>query len=184
MFKLAALILTLGFAEGLMVQTSRLISTHGRQRSLALRAGLLMFAEGEQQVDELQVDVEVEAVSFAPSALSAAASTTAMCAVLLTSAPALAATDAAGAVPSALAAYAHFVSLIVVTMCLVTERLSIKPDMTEADFDRAVSADIGYGVAGLVEMLSPIASHWVKLFLVRARSLVAAPSRHAHGQTV
>jgi len=72
---------------------------------------------------------------------------------LLWSAPALAASDA-GAVPSALVAYAHFVSLIVIGMSLVTERVVIKPEMSEEDFELAVKADIAYGIAAVVLLAS------------------------------
>ena len=53
-------------------------------------------------------------------------------------------------IPSALAAYGHFLGLVLGTACLTTERLSIKPGMSEEDEDRIVIADATYGLVGLL----------------------------------
>jgi uncharacterized membrane protein len=80
------------------------------------------------------------------AALTAAASL-----ALFTSDPVMAATPAvASAVPSALAAYGHYLALLGMASALVTERLLIKLNMTEADFDMVTTADIVYGMSGLL----------------------------------
>lgn len=53
-------------------------------------------------------------------------------------------------IASALAAYGHYLSIILVVMSLVTERILIKPGMSEDDFDTVANADIVYGVSGLL----------------------------------
>jgi uncharacterized membrane protein len=90
-------------------------------------------------------DSGVRKEAYGAAALTAAASL-----ALLTSDPAMAAASAAGAVPSALAAYGHYLSLLGVAGALVTERLLIKNDMSEADFDTVTTADSVSGIASLV----------------------------------
>eukprot|EP00965_Chrysotila_dentata_P179164 5916796-Pleurochrysis_carterae.AAC.1 len=62
--------------------------------------------------------------------------------------PADAAVPGAEAVPSAFAAYGHYLGLVLVTLALGTERILIKEDMTEKEFDLMANADILYGLAG------------------------------------
>lgn len=69
---------------------------------------------------------------------------------LLTSTQAGATEPTVAAISSALAAYGHYLGLLVVTAALVTERLSVKEGMSEEDFDRAANADIAYFVGGLL----------------------------------
>mmetsp|Transcript_666 Transcript_666/g.1976 ORF Transcript_666/g.1976 Transcript_666/m.1976 type:complete len:294 (+) Transcript_666:1223-2104(+) len=79
-------------------------------------------------------------------ALTAAASL-----ALFSSEPAMAAAPAvANAVPSALAAYGHYLALLGMVAALVTERLLIKNDMSENDFDLVTTADSVSGIAGLL----------------------------------
>jgi len=54
------------------------------------------------------------------------------------------------ALPSALAAYGHYLGLILTTLCLATERLTIKPGMSEEDEELLVKADAAYGLVGLL----------------------------------
>ena len=68
--------------------------------------------------------------------------------VLLSAQPAAAAT--ANAIPSALAAYGHYLGLVLVCLCLATERLTVKENMTAEEEDRIAIADAIYGVAGLL----------------------------------
>jgi uncharacterized membrane protein len=75
------------------------------------------------------------------------------CGALLTSAPALAA-EAGSAVPSAFAAYGHYLGLLAIAMALVTQRLCIKPGMSEEDFALAVKADIAYTAAAVLVLVS------------------------------
>ncbi|GMH61560.1 hypothetical protein TL16_g03282, partial [Triparma laevis f. inornata] len=55
---------------------------------------------------------------------------------------------------SAFAAYFHYLGLFLVVASLITERLLIKPDMNESDFDTAANADILYGISGTVVLVS------------------------------
>ncbi len=52
------------------------------------------------------------------------------------------------AVPSALAAYGHYVALLGMLGCTTAERLTIKPNMTPEEEDFIAGADIGLGVFG------------------------------------
>lgn len=56
--------------------------------------------------------------------------------------------------PSALASYAHILALFVATAALTTERVLIKPGMSEEDEDLLVKADITYGVSGALVVAS------------------------------
>jgi Predicted membrane protein (DUF2214) len=67
--------------------------------------------------------------------------------VLTTSLPAEA---AAGAVPSALWAYAHFLSIIVIFGCLSAERTIVKAGMTEEEEKTIVKLDLLYGVMAVL----------------------------------
>jgi hypothetical protein len=67
--------------------------------------------------------------------------------VLATSLPAEA---AAGAVPSALWAYAHYLSIIVIFGCLSAERTIVKAGMTEEEEKTIVKLDLLYGVMAVL----------------------------------
>lgn len=47
------------------------------------------------------------------------------------------------AIPSALAAYGHYISLLGILACLMIERLTIKPNMSEKEEDLVALADTG-----------------------------------------
>jgi len=53
-----------------------------------------------------------------------------------------------------LAAYGHYLGLLLVVSSLVSERLLVKPGMTEDDFDKVAAADITYGLAGTLVLIS------------------------------
>jgi len=70
---------------------------------------------------------------------------------LLAAAPAEAAgDDFAGA----FVAYGHYLALVLATACLMTERLTIKPNMTQEEETRMQIADSVYGVAGLLTVVT------------------------------
>jgi len=71
-------------------------------------------------------------IAFAPEAASAATAFT------------------SNAVPSALAAYGHYFSLLGILGCIMTERLTIKPNMTPEEEDLIAGADIGLGLFGVI----------------------------------
>eukprot|EP00629_Pelagomonadales_sp_RCC1024_P006578 CAMPEP_0119278860 /NCGR_PEP_ID=MMETSP1329-20130426/19823_1 /TAXON_ID=114041 /ORGANISM="Genus nov. species nov., Strain RCC1024" /LENGTH=237 /DNA_ID=CAMNT_0007279389 /DNA_START=65 /DNA_END=774 /DNA_ORIENTATION=+ len=71
---------------------------------------------------------------------------------LATASPAAAAQ--AGSVPSALFAYGHFLGLILVVGALTAERVLLKEDMTPQEFDTLAAADITYGVAGTLILVT------------------------------
>lgn len=54
------------------------------------------------------------------------------------------------AVPSALVAYGHYISLLGILGCIMAERLTIKPNMTPEEEDFIAAADIGLGIWGVV----------------------------------
>ena len=53
-----------------------------------------------------------------------------------------------GQIASAFAAYGHYLSLFVIVGCLVTERLTIKANMSDEEEDRLAIADTTLGVSG------------------------------------
>ena len=74
----------------------------------------------------------------------------ALAAASAVAAPAL----AADALPSAIAAYSHYLALMGIVGSLTTERLLLKEDMSEESFDLLVTADIVYGLSGLLILVS------------------------------
>lgn len=64
--------------------------------------------------------------------------------------------EAAGgeAIPSALAAYGHYLSLLVMTAAIVAERLTVKPGMSIEEEKFLGAADITVGVAGVALLAS------------------------------
>ena len=69
---------------------------------------------------------------------------------IVTAGPAL----AADALPSAIAAYSHYLALMGIVGSLTTERLLLKEDMSEESFDLLATADIVYGLSGLLILVS------------------------------
>lgn len=54
------------------------------------------------------------------------------------------------AIPSALAAYGHYISLLGILACIMIERLTIKANMSKKEEDLIAIADAGFGVWGLL----------------------------------
>ena len=63
-------------------------------------------------------------------------------------------TSSATALNSAFAAYGHYLGLVLVSMSLISERLLIKPNMTQSEEDKVVIADSIYGIAGVLVLVS------------------------------
>ena len=68
--------------------------------------------------------------------------------------PVEAAPAAANAIPSAIAAYGHYLGLVLVALSLATERILIKPGMSDEDEEKFANADITYGLAGTLVLIS------------------------------
>lgn len=62
--------------------------------------------------------------------------------------------DSLSALPSALAAYGHYLGLVIVVACLTAERLLIKPGMSADDETKLVIADSLYGISGVLVLIS------------------------------
>jgi len=81
-------------------------------------------------------------------------------AVALASTPSLAeavsgtTTAGGGAIPSAVAAYAHFVSILVMTGAITAERLTVKANMSVEEEQFLGAADITVGLSGVAVLLS------------------------------
>ena len=58
------------------------------------------------------------------------------------------ASSGGGQLASAFAAYGHYLSLFVIVGCLVTERLTVKADMSDEEEDRLAIADTTLGLSG------------------------------------
>jgi len=54
----------------------------------------------------------------------------------------------------ALAAYGHYLGLVIVSFCLAAERLLVKPNMSSEDETKLVIADSLYGIAGVLVLVS------------------------------
>jgi len=76
-------------------------------------------------------------------------SSVAIIAALFTALPAEAADVAASPVMSAFVAYGHYLSFLLITICLMVERLTVKPGMSVDDEKLVANADIAYGLSGL-----------------------------------
>jgi hypothetical protein len=70
--------------------------------------------------------------------------------VLFTALPA----DAAGTVPNALFAYAHYLTILLATGALVAERTLVKPGMTDEEEDTLVLIDLVYGISAFFLIVS------------------------------
>ena len=70
--------------------------------------------------------------------------------VMVTPTTEMLAVAAAAPIPSALAAYGHYLSFMVCTACLTAERLTIKPAMNMAEEKVMAVADSAYGLASLL----------------------------------
>lgn len=68
-------------------------------------------------------------------------------------APSIAATTGA-VIPSALWAYAHFGSILVILGCLASEKTLVKAGMTEQDENMVVKLDVLYGVMAALLIIS------------------------------
>lgn len=78
-------------------------------------------------------------------------------AVALTATPELAfaaSSSSSDAIPSALAAYSHYLSILVIVASIMTERLTVKPAMTIDEEKLLGVADIMTGVAGTALLVS------------------------------
>lgn len=92
------------------------------------------------------------------------------------------ASDSSNALPSAFAAYGHYLGLVLISATLAAERLLIKPNMSEEDEKLLVYADSLYGISGVLVLITgyfratqfgkgwEFYSHepifWVKMFLL------------------
>ena len=80
-------------------------------------------------------------------------------AVALASTPSLAeaaGTAGGGAIPSALAAYAHYLSMMVMTGAITAERLSVKPNMSVDEEQFMGAADITVGLSSAAVLISGV----------------------------
>lgn len=57
-------------------------------------------------------------------------------------------------IAGAFVAYGHYLAMIVSTLCLTTERLTIKPGMTKEEETRMAIADFVYGLSGLLVVVT------------------------------
>jgi len=87
--------------------------------------------------------------------------------ILLTALPA----EAAGVLPSALWAYGHYFSILVITGCLVAERNIVKADMSVEDEDTIVKIDLVYGLMAALLIISGFARAAKVSNCMRARDL-------------
>lgn len=65
--------------------------------------------------------------------------------------------EAAGVVPAALWAYAHYLSILAITGCLVAEKVIVKPNMSVDDEDYIVKIDLVYGLMAALLIISGFA---------------------------
>ena len=80
-------------------------------------------------------------------------------AVALATTPSLAeaaGTAGGGVIPSALAAYAHYLSILVMTAAITAERLTVKPNMSVQEEQFLGAADITVGLSGVAVLISGV----------------------------
>lgn len=112
-----------------------------------------IFSEKSHEENAIINDIhqdtpETERSSISPlwASLPLLASST----LLLLPQSAEAATGSPSPIPSALAAYGHYASLLVITAAIMVERLTIKPNMSSEEETRLAIADTTLGIAGVV----------------------------------
>ena len=89
---------------------------------------------------EPKMDSEIKALAMAALAIGTPASASAATAF------------APNAIPAALAAYGHYISLFGLLGCVLIERLTIKPNMSEKEEDFVAATDIAFGLWGLLNV--------------------------------
>jgi uncharacterized membrane protein len=57
-------------------------------------------------------------------------------------------------VSSAFAAYGHYLGLVLIASSLTAERLLVKPGMSDEDEEKLAVADIVYGLAGVLVLVT------------------------------
>lgn len=103
--------------------------------------------------DDFGVESSSTSNTLVASVVTAAAATGVLFAA---ASPAEAADTASSLYPikSAVAAYVHYLSIIVGTSCLVAERLTVKPGMSEEEENFLTIADSIWGITGLTLVIS------------------------------
>jgi len=123
----------------------------------ALRKPVIaMSTNNKQKAQQESLDINSLASVSSYSAINTLSVGTALL-TLLVPLDAVFAADASSSAPvvySAIAAYVHYLSLIIVAATLTAERILIKPGMTQADEKIAIYADILYGIAGVTVLIS------------------------------
>ena len=143
------------------------VGVHQQKHAGLLQRQVRKSSESRVQLKSKNGDLEVDNPSFDPFNFSSPGDSTLksdhpLAAPLVFGAAsafawpsiASAASSAPDAVPSALAAYAHYLSLLVITGSIMTERLTVKPSMTIEEEKRLGYADITVGAAGVALLVS------------------------------
>lgn len=117
--------------------------------AFVLRPSLQRVSGGKASSSSLRSKQFIDIETKAKNVLT----TTAFIAPLILSEPAQAA-DLTNAIPSALAAYGHYLGLVVMSMCLAAERLLVKPNMSADDESKLVIADSLYGIFSVLVLVS------------------------------
>ena len=137
------------------IQTNRRTNASSSLRPLGLRrrgrhgaAVLKASGRGTHPVRRLRVENVIT-----PTTNTKATTTTGclgLAAAALFHAPAAFAAAAENAVPSAFAAYGHYLGLLLIVGSLATEKAILKPNMSGDELMKLVIADSVYGIAGVL----------------------------------
>eukprot|EP00546_Thalassionema_frauenfeldii_P009177 CAMPEP_0178920564 /NCGR_PEP_ID=MMETSP0786-20121207/15075_1 /TAXON_ID=186022 /ORGANISM="Thalassionema frauenfeldii, Strain CCMP 1798" /LENGTH=286 /DNA_ID=CAMNT_0020594645 /DNA_START=76 /DNA_END=936 /DNA_ORIENTATION=- len=130
------------------VKTSSVVSYSRQQnRLLALRDEEESFFSGDFLATE-EILLENTVAKLTRNKFSVAAPS--LLALLPLQAVAEDGSAGGGQIASALTAYGHYLSLFVIVGCLVTERLTVRANMSDEEEDRLAIADTTLGIAGFL----------------------------------
>lgn len=116
--------------------------------TLGTNANYVSILSVSNEIEDLVSDEDITRKNV----ISPLASLTAVAATIGT--PLAANAASTSAIPSAIAAYVHYLSLFAIVACITYERATISPGMDQETEDSVAKADISLGISGLLLVVS------------------------------
>ena len=128
-------LVSLSLASGALVSPPQLVRVHGAVRQQ--RPPMMLAHDHHTRTTPSTTPPSTITKSAATKAAASKSLAPIMLALMASAAPVEAATAAegAGALASAFVAYGHYLGLVLFCLCLATERVLIKPDMTKENVE-------------------------------------------------
>ena len=143
-------LVSLSLASGALVSPPQLVRVHGAVRQQ--RPPMMLAHDHHTRTTPSTTPPSTITKSAATKAAATKSLAPMMLALMASAAPVEAATAAEGAGPlaSAFVAYGHYLGLVLFCLCLATERVLIKPDMTKENVELMSQADLVYVISGIL----------------------------------